>query len=214
MPAAPSDPTYRVVISSTARDLPEHREEVMHACLRLSLLPKMMEHLPASDDDAIAASLALVDEADLYLGVFAFRYGHVPKGHDRSITEMEYERAVERGIPRLCFLMADDHPVRPAHVETGPGAGKIAALKGRIGSERVVAFFHSPEELLGLALHALGEAKARLDEAARREAGEPSALAAARAYHYVAPLPAPPEPYIAHPYTLLQTPRLSAAGRS
>jgi hypothetical protein len=54
----------------------------------------------------------------------------------------------------------------------------------------------------------LDEAMAILDEAARQEAGEPTALAAARAYHYVAPLPPPPEPYVAHPYTLLQTPRL------
>jgi len=48
------------MISSTARDLPAHREKVMHACTRLSLLSKMMEHLPASPDDAIAASLKLV----------------------------------------------------------------------------------------------------------------------------------------------------------
>jgi hypothetical protein len=77
-----------VMISSTALDLPEHREQVMHACLRASMLPKMMEHLPASDEDAIAASLAMVDEADLYLGIFAHRYGHVPEGHEKSITEM------------------------------------------------------------------------------------------------------------------------------
>jgi hypothetical protein len=214
MPASQSGSGYRVMISSTALDLPEHREALMHACLRLGLQPKMMEHLPASDDDAIAASLALVDEADLYLGIFAFRYGHVPKGHGRSITEMEYERAVERNIPRICFLMASDHPVKPADVETGSGAEKITALKNRVGTERVVDRFHSPDHLLALSLHALGEAKARLDEEAEQDAGEPSALAAARAYHYVAPLPAPPEPYIAHPYTLLQTPRLSAAGRS
>lgn len=77
-----------------------------------------MEHLPASDEDAITASLDLVDEADIYLGVFAFRYGHVPQGYDRSITEMEYERAVERGIQRICFVMADDHRVVPGDAET------------------------------------------------------------------------------------------------
>lgn len=208
MTAARSGPTYRVMISSTARDLPDHRKALEHACLRLSLLPRMMEHLPASDDDAIAASLALVDEADIYLGVFAFRYGHVPRGHDRSITEIEYDRAVERGIRRICFVMADDYALPARDVETGPGAEKITVLRGRVGKEWVVNFFRSPDDLRALAIHALGEAQARLDEAARKDVGEPSALAAARAYHYVAPFPAPPEPYIAHPYTLLQTPRL------
>ena len=50
-----------VMISSTARDLPEHRKEAMDACLRQGMFPMMMEHLPASDDEAISASLEMVD---------------------------------------------------------------------------------------------------------------------------------------------------------
>lgn len=34
-----------VLTSSTARDLPEHRNQVKDACLRGDLLPKMMEQL-------------------------------------------------------------------------------------------------------------------------------------------------------------------------
>jgi hypothetical protein len=85
-----------VMISSTARDLPEHRKEAMDACLRQGMFPTMMEHLPASDDEAISASLEMVDRADIYVGIFAHRYGYVPAGHPISVTEMEYDRAVER----------------------------------------------------------------------------------------------------------------------
>src|SRR5947209_7786487 len=113
-----------VMISSSARDLPEHRKEVMDACLRRGMFPVMMEHLPASDADAIAASLKMVDEADIYLGVFAHRYGYVPKGYSISITEMEYKRAVERKMPRLIFMMHEDHPLKAADVEKGEGAVK------------------------------------------------------------------------------------------
>src|SRR6516164_5678104 len=91
------------MISSTARDLPAHRREVGEACLRQGVFPVMMEHLPASDAEAVAASLRMVDETDVYLGVIAHRYGHVPAGHPRSITEMEYDWAVERARPRLIF---------------------------------------------------------------------------------------------------------------
>ena len=87
------------MISSTAIDLPEHRDEVKEACLRQGMLPVMMEHLPASDADAITKSMRMVDEADLYLGIFAFRYGYIPEGHDISITEMEYNRAITRRFP-------------------------------------------------------------------------------------------------------------------
>jgi hypothetical protein len=63
----------------------------------------MMEHLPASDADAIAESLRMVDEADVYVGVFGYRYGHIPEGRDRSISEMEVDRAIERdrGCPEF-----------------------------------------------------------------------------------------------------------------
>src|SRR5437870_1362849 len=96
-----------VMISSTLRDLPTHRKETMDACLRQGMFPKMMEHLPASDAEAISASLKLVKEADVYVGVFAHRYGYVPKENNLkqiSITEMEYYYALERNIPRLIFI--------------------------------------------------------------------------------------------------------------
>ena len=78
---------------------------VKEACLRQGMLPLMMEHLPTNSDDAIKTSLKMVDEADLYLGIFAYRYGYIPEGHKLSITEMEYNQAVKRKIPRLIFIM-------------------------------------------------------------------------------------------------------------
>ena len=74
----------KVMVSSTVRDLPDHRQGVLDACLRQGMFPVMMEHLPAIDADAIQASMDLVDQADIYLGFFAYRYGYVPKGHDIS----------------------------------------------------------------------------------------------------------------------------------
>jgi tetratricopeptide (TPR) repeat protein len=181
-----------VVISSTVRDLPEHREEVKDACLRMDMLPKMMEQLPASDSDAIEESLRLVDEADIYLGIFAHRYGHVPVGQDMSIVEMEYERAFVRRIPRLIFVMHEDHPVRASDVETGEGAVKLNALKKRLEAEQVVNYFDSPDDLHANVIAALSH---------HRERGMPSSP-------IISDIPEPPEPYIAHRYTLLQTPDL------
>ena len=153
-------PVRVVMVSSTARDLPRHREQAMDACLMQNLFPKMMEYLPASDANAIKASLQMVDEADLYLGVIAFRYGYVPKGHKISITEMEYERAGKRGIPRLMFLMDENHPLLASDVETGPGAVKVRAFRERIGLDRVIATFTSPEDLRAKVVQALSEFRA------------------------------------------------------
>ncbi|HEV2705353.1 MAG TPA: DUF4062 domain-containing protein [Pyrinomonadaceae bacterium] len=185
----------KVVISSTARDLPEHRKEVMDACLRQGMFPVMMEHLPASDSEAVAVSLKLVDEADIYVGVFAHRYGYVPKENNPrriSITEMEYERAIERKIPRLIFLMDKAHAITIDAVEQGEGALKLGELKKRLETERVVNYFNSPTDLRAHVINSLSQHR------------EPDLSA----FHYVSNIPAPPEAFIAHPYTLLQTHRL------
>jgi hypothetical protein len=191
------------MVSSTALDLPEHRKEVMEACLRMGMHPVMMEHLTAGDTTAAEKSLAMVDDAAIYLGVFAYRYGHVPEANNPeqvSVTEMEYDRAVERGIPRLIFLMDRSHQLTAADMEeetSDPAEAarrkvKLAGLKKRAGKERVVASFKSPADLRALVIQSLVEYR------------EPDLTK----FHYVSDIPAPPEPLIAHPYTLLQTHRL------
>jgi hypothetical protein len=146
-----------VMISSTARDLPDHRQQVMDACLRQGMLPIAMEHLPASDADAVQTSLDMVDRADLYLGVIGFRYGHVPAGHAISITEMEFSRAIKRGIPCLIFLMHEDHPIKAADVEKGKAAVKLDALKKRLTKAHVANYFKSPDDLRAHVINSLSQ---------------------------------------------------------
>ncbi|HYP26238.1 MAG TPA: DUF4062 domain-containing protein [Blastocatellia bacterium] len=184
-----------MIVSSTALDLPEHRKEVMDACARQGMLALMMEHLPASDSQAIEISLKLVDEADIYVGVFAHRYGYVPEQDNPqgiSITEMEYDRAVERGMPRLIFLIDKDHAIKIGDVEMGEGAAKLNAFKDRLRTGNIVNHFKSPVDLRAHVINSLSRHR------------QPDLMA----FHYVSDIPEPPESYIAHPYTLLQTHRL------
>jgi hypothetical protein len=167
------------------------------------MFPSMMEHLPALDADAINASLDLVNEADIYVGIFAHRYGYIPGDYEISITQMEYERAIERGIPRLLFLMDDSVPVSVADIDF-ENKPKLDTLKAQIKKERVIAFFKSPDDLRGLVVHSLSEVKKLLDVARAGEPTQPLSAALAKSLHYVTGIPTPPEPYIAHPYTLLQ----------
>lgn len=150
-----------VMISSTARDLPKHREEVMNACLSQGMFPVMMEHLPANDDDAISASLKMVDEADIYVGIYAQRYGYIPKGKKRnskqvSITEMEYDCAVKRNIPRLIFVMDKAHPITIDDIDL-ENAAKLQKFKDRVQAKNIVNFFKSPAELHGQVLNSLSK---------------------------------------------------------
>ncbi|MCA9903486.1 MAG: DUF4062 domain-containing protein, partial [Anaerolineae bacterium] len=184
-----------VMISSTARDLPEHRKEVMDAILRLGMHPVAMEHLPAKSEDAIDASLAMVDTAEIYVGIFAHRYGYIPdspKNPERlSITELELQRAVARDIPRLIFVIGDEHEISAKMLETNPeGAAKLLQLRERLTKSYVVKFFNSPKELREQVLTSL----------TAHFKSEP-----VKALHSDLAIPVLPEPYIAHAYSLLQT---------
>lgn len=166
------------MIGSTALDLPEHRTAVMEACLRQGFFPVMMEHLAASDDDAIHESLRMVDEADVYLGILAHRCGYVPKGLAISITEMEYNHAGERGIQRLMFAMHKDRPIHIEDVELGEGAEKLKAFKERVKADKVLRFFKAVDGLRGDAIDTLSRLR------------EPNPAP----FHYVSEIPAPPRP--------------------
>jgi tetratricopeptide (TPR) repeat protein len=183
--------TKKVMISSTVRDLPEHREQVRSACERLGMFhPHMMENLTAADATAMEVSLRMVDQADIYVGILGFRYGYIPEGSEISVTEAEYRRAVERGIPRLMFVMSDAHSVTGPNIDVGANGEKLKQLKEEVKKERVVALFSSPEDLRGHVLQALLPYQSVAD---------------ASVFHYVSDIPTPPEIYVAHPYSLLQS---------
>lgn len=185
-----------VIVSSTARDLAIHRDTARDSILRRGMTPLMMEYLEASPRDAIDESFRLVDEGDVYLLILAHRYGYRPKDprnpDNLSITEMEYNRAVEKNKPIVCFIMGEDHPITAKMMETEDDAPKrLAALKDRIGKKFVVNFFDSPQELDTKIFHALTSLKERgLLKGGGSDTLTPPADAPL--------LPIPPAPYIVH----------------
>ena len=195
------------MISSTAVDLPEHRKQVVEACLREGFFPIGMEQLPARDASGVQVSLEMVDTADIYIGIYAWRYGWIPDFNNPeliSITEMEFNHALERkqrGELKeiLIFVMDDDHPIRARDKEDGAEAQtKLKKFKERAAAGRVRLTFKSAEELRGHVIQSLGDAKRRIESAADDAAPVPD-------FHPPNIIPTPPEPYIAHPYSLLQT---------
>jgi tetratricopeptide (TPR) repeat protein len=185
------------MISSTTLDLPEHRKAAEDAILRAGCFPLAMEHATArSGSDAIRFSRGLVDQADIYVGVFGHLYGTVPEDpvvnpQRWSVTEHEYRRAVERHIPVLGFVMDRDHPVTLQDVEQEPE--KIAKLRALEKGVRqgICGIFSSPMQLGLLVYQALIEEMPRLGRAAAPPHHGPTVA-----------IPRPPDLYAVPPYTL------------
>src|SRR5580658_5540508 len=136
------------MISSTSLDLPQHRETVNEAIRRVGYFPLAMEQGSAeADSNALSFSLRMVDQAELFIGIIAFRYGYVPDDpianpNGWSVTEHEYRRAVQRGIPVLIFLMDAAHPDARKDAELSePAQRKLEALKVELKTKHICGFF-------------------------------------------------------------------------
>jgi hypothetical protein len=158
-----NDPPLHVMISSTTVDLPEHRHETKEAILRVGHNPVMMEHGSAEwNSDAIKFSLQKVEKAQVYIGIFALRYGFIPDDPIRnpnrlSITEMEYRHAQKLGIPTLIYIAKKSHPFEEEQIDFEPEKReKLKRLKDEL-CQGIVGFFEDPKDLRSLVQQSLSE---------------------------------------------------------
>ena len=130
------DRPTRIYISSTFEDLKRHRA-VLYDTLRTVDVDATdsMEHAVARNERTVDACLKDVEANDIYIGIFAFRYGYVPRLDNpgaKSITQMEYCHAVTCGKPCLIFLAeADGWPfaLTDAHRHENGNGERIDSLR-------------------------------------------------------------------------------------
>jgi tetratricopeptide (TPR) repeat protein len=188
-------PVERLVLflSSTAQDLKPFRDVVVHVAQRLGFEVLAMEEFGPDPRAAVELCRAKVESADVFVGLYAHRYGFTPEGFGGvAITELEYDWALTQQppLPVLLFLVDEDMAWPPRWIEHGPGWEKLQALKDRLRAKHVVATLSTPERL---------QEELFLSLAPLRERRAPTAPAEARE------LPRPPEPYVVQRYSLLQT---------
>jgi hypothetical protein len=137
-----------IFVSSTFADLQHHRQLVREAIGRLQYGSQAMEFFGALPDTPKEECLRLVRLANVYVGIFAMRFGFTELESGKSLTQLEYEEAQAVHLPSLIYIIDEEkHPVLPKHVETGSSAEKLRAFKGVLKESHVVNFFSSPEDL-------------------------------------------------------------------
>lgn len=134
-----------VFISSTSLDLKKYRQAAIEVCLNLGFEPIAMENFEAMGVGATEGSKRKLKDADLYVGIIAHRYGYIESGHERSVTEIEFDYAGERGLDRLCFV------IDPAHSWPKTGydrrnAEKLAAFKAKIDKSVIRSLFTTVDD--------------------------------------------------------------------
>jgi len=135
------------MLSSTYADLNDYRRAAIDALERLGHQVGRMEIFGARPLEPTAACLQEIDECDLFVGIYAHRYGFVPNGSAESIVEQEFQRAAVRLKPAFCFIVADDYGWPSDLIEPEPGAAKLRAFKNLLRTRLVVETFGEPADL-------------------------------------------------------------------
>ena len=151
----------RVYLSSTYTDLIEHRAAVAHLLRQMGHEVVGMEEYVAEGSRPLDRCLKDVDSVEIYVGIFAWRYGHVlpppavPPGDAAgpspllSITEAEFRRAASKRP--LVFLLDPKASWPVQHIDALSGtpedAAAIKRLRDELSSQWLAGFFTTPEDL-------------------------------------------------------------------
>jgi Domain of unknown function (DUF4062)/NB-ARC domain/Cep192 domain 4/HYDIN/CFA65/VesB-like, Ig-like domain len=133
-------PIAAIFVSSTWLDLQPERAAVERALNRFHEAKFIgMEYFGSRDETTHRASLDEVDRAQLYIGIFAGRYGS-------GITEAEYRRAREQKLDCLIYFKAETSIAAELRETDEANVRRLAALKEEL-HKHIATTFATPEEL-------------------------------------------------------------------
>jgi len=171
-----------IYLSSTYEDLKDYRKAVFDALRKAGYQVFAMEDYVATDKRPVEKCLEDVAQSDIYVGIFAFRYGYVPPPEHNnpeglSITELELRKAESLRKPRLNFIAGNDAPLSRKFDDTWTGeansGAKIRRLREYLSTEYMDSFFTSPDQLAGLVLAALKKEESKASKIGHIEPAEP-----------------------------------------
>lgn len=141
------DKLFHVFVSSTYSDLREERGRVSEALSKAGHVPEGMEIFPASSQKQLDFIKRVIDRCDYYVLILAGRYGStIPTGE--SFTELEYQYALQKGIPTLAFLHLDVSHIELSKSEPDPDkARRLKAFRLRAEDGGLVDYWTAPDQL-------------------------------------------------------------------
>lgn len=98
-------------------DLIDEREAVLDAIRRLQHQHDSMEFFGARSDIPIETCLEEVGRSDVLVAIVGHRYGSLVPGMGVSFSEAEYTEGYRLGKPSLVYVIDENVPVLPKHME-------------------------------------------------------------------------------------------------
>lgn len=154
---------YQVFISSTYSDLLKERKQILEVLLMADCIPAGMENFVATDDEQFSVIKKVIDLCDYYILILGKRYGSVNEKTGISYTEMEYDYAIDKGIPVLVFVLDDSVKVDDDKIEKDDiKKGKLAEFKSKAMRNRLASVWKDQSDLMGKVAIAIMQAKSEI----------------------------------------------------
>jgi formylglycine-generating enzyme required for sulfatase activity len=164
------NPPVRVYVSSPVVYNSGRVKVVEDAVISAGMVPVRAERLITASQPTVQERQECIRSCDWLIGILAYEYGQVPPGQppgeEHSIVEIEYDTAVEHGMPTLMFVLHESVDVNISR-DFDPGAerwekqAKLSKFKAKL--EAATRF--RDEDLGDRVLKAIGEQRAQQPEA-------------------------------------------------
>lgn len=147
-----------VFISSTNKDM-ELKWGIVDGVLHAGMYPNIWEFMPPTSVGPVNASASLIDDSEIFIGVYAQWYGGIPP-EPQSATmvnnyepvswiEKEYNRAYEANKKLLIFILSENAtaawPIEST--STGESAKKLDDFKKKLKERHKVNFFVDRDDI-------------------------------------------------------------------
>lgn len=140
---------YQIFVSSTYKDLFPVRRKVTEHILSMNHIPAGMEMFTASGREQWVSIQKAIDNSDYYVLIVGERYGSISPDEGISYTEKEFNYAISKKIPTLCFLPSQNFSTSRQNRETDSTLiEKLEEFKRKIIDKQLCDFWESEEELV------------------------------------------------------------------
>jgi len=98
---------FQIFVSSTYTDLKNERQSAVETILSSGHIPAGMELFKAGSSSQMDTIQKWINESDIYMLILGGRYGSIEPVSGKSYTELEYNYAINKGLPIFTVILSD-----------------------------------------------------------------------------------------------------------
>ena len=137
-----------IFISSTFQDLQPHRNQIWKVLQDFDVNITGMEAFGARKSTPLQTCIEEIEESDIYIGIVSMCYGSIDELSGKSYTQLEYEKAKEKGLEILIYLIDERNgEIKTGNVDFGDKNLRLSSFKRLLKNNHTVDFFINETDL-------------------------------------------------------------------